>query len=132
MAHITAAYYSSSYFGESAGDQFDRLAARASDDIDMATRFQVNPNILSAAQMDLVRKATAAQVEWYVLNGDTYNSQDTSESIGSYSRTGGKSAITGRPAALCPRAAAFLEQTGLLARNVAMLTPEAPVEDDEE
>lgn len=132
MSYCTASYYDSVYFGESAGDRFDRLAARASDDIDIAARFQVNLAALPAAHRDLVAKATAAQIEWYVLNGDTYNDQGDTESIGSYSRTGGKSAVTGKPAALCPRARAYLEQTGLLNRTVSVIDSTSSLEEDQE
>lgn len=132
MSYCSATYYDSVYFGEPAGDKFDRLAARASDDVDIAARFQINMAALPAVHRDLVAKATAAQIEWYVLNGDTYNDQGDTESIGSYSRTGGKSAVTGKPAALCPRARAYLEQTGLLSRAITMIEPTSATEEDQE
>jgi hypothetical protein len=71
---------------------------------------------LDETQLALLKKAVAAQVEYYVTNGDEYNvGTANSESIGSYSTSG---ATAKNPAALCPRARAYLEQTGLMFRGV--------------
>jgi hypothetical protein len=117
MAHISAAYYIDEYIGESAGDQFPRYAARASDDIDLTVGEPLSIEALPEAQQRLVKKATAAQVEWYVINGDTYNEATSGvESIGSFSRSQGGPIKP--PAALCSRARAYLEQTVLMFRGV--------------
>lgn len=131
MAHISAAYYLDEYFGEDVGSQFPRLAARASDDIDLAAGTAIDIDALINTQRDLVRKATAAQVEFYAQNGDTYNEpQGGGESIGSFSRSA--AAAGSKPAAaLCPRARAYLEQSGLMYRGIAYFGPYSRTEIDE-
>jgi len=126
MAYIDSTYYTSTYFGNSAGSNFDKYAARASDDIDFACMHQIVLADLDALQLTLVKKATCAQVEWYVAQGDLYNEQPSnggSESIGGYSRSsGGSSSGAGKSnVALCPRAMAYLEQSGLTNRACAII-----------
>jgi hypothetical protein len=134
MAHITAAFYNDEYFGAPAEDQFPRYAARASDDIDITAGEPLNIDALPESQRILVKKATAAQVEWYVQNGDTYNEpQGGGESIGSYSRSGlagGHSSPS--PAALSPRARAYLDQSGLMYRAVRILGAYGYTREDDE
>jgi hypothetical protein len=122
MAYVDSTYYTSTYFGQSAGTDFDRLAARASDDIDMATRYNIVLADLDAAQLAMVKKATCAQIENYVINGDGYNDNQVvgSESIGSYSATRNLTQNQ-KPMALCPRAMAYLEQTGLMFRGAMII-----------
>lgn len=120
MSHIDLAYYSDTYFGVDAGADFPRLAARASDDIDLATGHSFVFGSLAEPALTLVKKAVCAQVEFYVQNGDTYNEYAAGgESIGSFSRSAG--AAGSKPSALCPRAKAYLEQTGLMFRGVEVL-----------
>lgn len=123
MSYIDLTYYTSTYYGVSAGTDFDRYAARASDDIDMACMQSIVLADLDDLQLSLLKKATCAQVEWYVNQGDIYNSQPSSgsESIGSYSHSVGATAKS--PVALCPRAMAYLEQTGLTSRACAVIGP---------
>lgn len=132
MSYITESYYTSTYYGVAAGTDFARLAARASDDIDIATRFQIVVADLTAAELAMVQKATAAQVEFYVQNGDMYNEPEVagSESIGTYQRNTGYQQRKS-PAALCPRAIAYLEQSGLMNREVVNLIDGIPEDDDE-
>lgn len=132
MAYITLAYYTDTYFGVSAGSDFNRLAARASDDIDIATMHGIVEADLTAAELAMVQKATCAQVEYYVQNGDTYNEPETagSEQIGSFQRSTGYQQRKS-PTALCPRAAAYLEQSGLMGRGVANLVDGIPGDDNE-
>ncbi len=122
MSYIDLAYYSDTYFGVDAGADFPRLAARASDDIDLATGHSFVFGSLTEPVLTLVKKAVCAQVEVYVQNGDTYNDGENagSEQIGSFSRTVGYQQRKS-PAALCPRARAYLEQTGLMFRGVEVL-----------
>jgi hypothetical protein len=122
MSYIDLAYYSDTYFGVDAGADFPRLAARASDDIDLATGHSFVFGSLTEPALTLVKKAVCAQVEFYVQNGDTYNETESAgnEQIGSYSRTTGFQQRKSR-ASLSPRAQAFLEQTGLMFRGVEVL-----------
>jgi hypothetical protein len=122
MAYIDSTYYTSTYYGTSAGSSFDKYASRASDDIDMACMHSIVLADLDALQLALIKKATCAQVEWYVAQGDLYNEQGSasSESIGGYSRSGGGNASKS-PIALSPRAMAYLEQSGLTNRACAII-----------
>jgi len=132
MSYITQTYYDDTYFGVDAGTEFNRLAARASDDIDIATRYQIVVADLTAAELAMVQKATAAQLEFYVQNGDPYNEPESagSEQIGSFQRSTGYQQRKS-PAALCPRAVAYLEQSGFMNREVANLMGGIPEDDDE-
>lgn len=130
MSYITQSYYDSTYFGVSAGTDFARLAARASDDIDIATMYGIVLADLTAAELAMVQKATCAQVEHYVQNGDTYNEAESAgEQIGSYKAPA--QATRKNPMALCPRAVAYLEQSGLMGRAVSNLIDGVPEDDDE-
>lgn len=121
MSYITQSYYDDTYFGVSAGSDFARLAARASDDIDIATRYGIVLADLADAQLALVKKAVCAQVEFYVENGDTYNESGSgSEAIGKYSHSASGKAT---PAPLCMRARQYLEQSGLTYRGVDVCSP---------
>lgn len=133
MAYITLDYYTDTYLGVNPDDDtaLERAIARASDDIDMQTGYGIVLADLDAAQLAMVQKATAAQAEFYVQNGDTYNESvgSGSERIGSYSRSGASKAALG---ALCQRARAYLEQSGLMYRGARVLGPAAAwVGDDE-
>lgn len=135
MAYITLSYYKTDYLGVDPSDDtaLTRAIARASDDVDMQTGYGIVLDDLDAAQLAMVQKATAAQAEFYVQNGDTYNEagQVSGERIGSYSRSGGAAASKSQ-SSLCPRARAYLEQSGLMSRGIRVLGPSASwVGDDE-
>lgn len=121
MAYIDAQYYTSFYYGISAGSDFARLAKRASDDVDIACNYGIVLDDLSPQQLEQLKNAVAAQIEYYVENGDEYNNSVAggSVSVGSYSESAGNGQRS--PAALCPRAMAYLEQTGLIFRGVEVL-----------
>lgn len=133
MAYVTESYYTSTYFGTSAGTDFNRLAARASDDITAqcpiqnkdATGEVLDLSLLTIRQLALLQKATCAQIEWYVNNGDDYNDggQVGSFQIGAYSQQ--KNLTQQRAAgALSPRAQAYLEQSGLMSRAAHAFYPQ--------
>jgi len=118
MSYVDQTYYTDTYYGKDAGMDFDRYAMRASDDIDAACLQSIVLPELDAMQLTLLKKATCAQIEWYVVQGDVYNDQPSNggnETIGGYSNSrGGNQSSSGRPSiALSPRAMAYLEQTGL-------------------
>lgn len=129
MPYITLDYYKTDYLGVDPSDDtaLGRAIARASDDVDMQTGYGIVLADLDAAQLAMVEKATAAQAEFYVQNGDTYNEagQVSGERIGSYSRSGASGASDSSPVALCPRARAYLEQSGLMYRGARILGPAA-------
>lgn len=130
MAYVTEPYYETTYFGVDAGTDFNRLASRASDDITAAcpmipkdsTGEALDQTSLTVEQLALLKKATCAQIEWYVQNGDDYNDggQVGGFSIGSYSAQ--KNLTQSRPmGSLSPRAKIYLEQSGLMSRAVHVI-----------
>lgn len=121
MAYVDAQYYSLLYYGISVESDFDRLAKRASDDVDIACNYGIVLDDLSPQQLGQLKNAVAAQIEYYVVNGDEYNNSAAggSVSVGSYSESAGNGQRS--PAALCPRAMAYLEQTGLIFRGAEVL-----------
>lgn len=130
MAYVTESYYETTYFGVDAGTDFNRLAARASDDVTAAcpmalkdsTGEALDQTDLTVEQIALLKKATCAQIEYYVQNGDDYNdaSGGSGARIGSYSE-GSVGASEKKPAGLSPRAAGYLEQSGLMSRVIRVL-----------
>ena len=69
---------------------------------------------------NLLYKATAAQTEWYINNGDAYNFGEMEDvTVGKFSYTG---KIKGSSRnVLCQRAQMYLSQTGLVFRGVGMV-----------
>ena len=123
MPYITLDYYKTTYLGIDPQDDtaLSRAIARASDDIDMHTGFGIALADLDEAQLDQVQRATAAQAEFYVQNGDTYNEAAAggSERIGSYSTSGAAARSSG--GGLSSRAVRYLEQSGLMYRGARIL-----------
>ncbi|MGM0816044.1 MAG: hypothetical protein ACQEUO_11000 [Bacillota bacterium] len=132
MTYITPDYYNNDYMGAPAPTDKDlnRYIKRASDVIDQVTgyklygdKFDKLPDVIK----DIVRKATAAQVEFYVVKGGDAalnageNSMD-SVSVGSFSYSGGSGGSDGDSGRnfgrISPSALSFLSQTGLLYRGV--------------
>jgi len=130
MAYVTESYYETTYFGVDAGADFNRLAARASDDITAAcpmmpkdsTGEALDQTDFTVEQIALLKKATCAQIEWYVQNGDDYNdaSGGGGSRIGSYSEGSGGASVK-KAAGLAPRAKGYLEQSGLMSRAVHVI-----------
>ncbi|MEN7359477.1 hypothetical protein ABC915_21910 [Bacillus licheniformis] len=133
MAYITPDYYKNDYMGAPApsDEDLNRYIKRASDVIDEVTnyrlygsKFEEMPDIIK----DIIRKATAAQVEFYVVKGGTAevnageNSSMDSVSVGSFSYSGGSGGSdsnSGRDAGrISPAALSLLSKTGLLYRGV--------------
>lgn len=116
MAYVDQPYYLSTYFGVDAGCEFSRLAARASDDVDLATGYGIT------TVTDLIKKAVCSQIEFYFLNGDTYNEPEKAESVSILSFSQTKALTQPKPTGgLCARALQFLEQTGLMERRAALV-----------
>ena len=119
IGFIDLDYYNDIYHGETAtDDELTKLIIRATDDINAKCNWQIDDiGDYAVIIKNLVYKATAAQVEWYVLNGNTYNDDtigDVTVSKFSYSGTIKGSSKNN----LCSRANMFLEQTGLTFRGV--------------
>jgi hypothetical protein len=118
---ITVDYYKDEYFGTDDSDaNITKAITRASDDINAMCNWQIDDiTNYTGIQLDLLKKATAAQTEWYINNGDAYNYSEMEDvSIGKFSYTGkikGSSKNT-----LCSRADMYLAQTGLMFRGVGI------------
>jgi hypothetical protein len=127
MSYVIESYYEGTYVGVDAGTDFARLAARASDDITLMCPMQVKDStgealdltVLSVEQIAALKKATCAQIEWYAQNGDDYNESGGAKGakIGAYSEGSG-GGVSKKAMGLAPRAHAYLEQSGLMARGV--------------
>lgn len=129
MAYIDYKYYSEQYVGEPLDEEaFPRYLRRAEEVIDSITRYTVKQKGLASFDdfvQEQVKTATAAQIEYYVINGlevATDGKLPESFTVGKVSvTTGGGSAGNGRRSnAVAPKVRAALEQTGLLNRGVGV------------
>ena len=128
MAYIDAEYYNNTYKGVDAGDDLDRYIERASDLVDQVTGYKIRDfEALPPFIQEQVKKATAAQVEFYVLNGgpegvDGNDGSLNQVAIGSFEyqtgRMGQQTPAGKQEHRVAPAALAYLEPTGLLYRGV--------------
>lgn len=128
VAYIDAEYYNNVYKGLDVGEDFERYAERASDLIDQVTGYKIaDLAALHPRIQELVKKATAAQVEFYVLNGgpegvDGNDGGFNQVAIGSFqyqtARMGQQTPAGKQEHRVAPAALAYLEPTGLLYRGV--------------
>lgn len=111
-------YYNNTYYGEAISDEteFNKLNLRAEDDINNSSVTSIDD--IEDWETDYVKKAICSQIEFYYLNGDTYNDiSSDSESIGKYSRSAGSSAGSSN-AILCQRGKQYLQQSNMLYRGI--------------
>ena len=122
-------YYSEQYVGEPLDEEaFPRYLRRAEEVIDSITRYTVKQKGLASFDdfvQEQVKTATAAQIEYYVINGlevATDGKLPESFTVGKVSVTtgGGSAGNGGRSNAVAPKVRAALEQTGLLNRGVGV------------
>src|SRR5690554_5133909 len=129
VAYIDAEYYNNTYKGVDAGDELDRYIERASDLVDQVTGYKIaDLSALHPRIQELVKKATAAQVEFYVLNGGAEGVDGSTDGSFSQVSIGAFQYQSGRinqqiPAGkqehrVAPAALAYLEPTGLLYQGV--------------
>jgi len=129
VAYIDAEYYNNTYKGVDAGDELDRYIERASDLVDQVTGYKIaDLSALHPRIQELVKKATAAQVEFYVLNGGPEGVDGSTDGSFSQVSIGAFQYQSGRinqqiPAGkqehrVAPAALAYLEPTGLLYQGV--------------
>src|SRR5690554_4202525 len=129
MAYIDAGYYNNVYKGVDVGEDFERYAERASDLIDQVTGYKIaDLAALHPRIQELVKKATAAQVEFYALNGGPEGVDGSTDGSFSQVSIGAFQYQSGRinqqiPAGkqehrVAPAALAYLEPTGLLYQGV--------------
>lgn len=133
MAYITYDEYVAIYGQNITESDFPMYAENASDLIDAVTRYQIvqcgGISALLPLVQNLVKKAAAAQVLYFVQNGlDTAMSGQTGQgfTVGKVS-IGGASSGSGGQAAdqlmISPAVGVLLEQTGLMERSVPCLDP---------
>ena len=133
MAYITYDEYVAIYGQNVAESDFPMYAENASDLIDAVTRYQIvqcgGISALPPLVQNLVKKAAAAQVLYFVQNGlDTVMSGQTGQgfTVGKVSIGGASSGSGGQTAAqlmISPAVGVLLEQTGLMERSVPCLDP---------
>lgn len=121
MAYIDKTFYLDTYLGTNPGndDAIAKAIARASRDIDYAAPDTIYVDLLNAATLTLLKEACAAQAEWYIVNGYTFNDplKAGGVSIGGFSEQTNPSQLRA-PMELCPRARAALSRSGLLFAGV--------------
>ena len=133
MAYITYDEYVAIYGQNITEADFPMYAENASDMIDMVTRYEIvqcgGISALPSLVQNLVKKAAAAQVLYFVQNGlDTVMSGQTGQgfTVGKVSIGGASSGSGGQTAAqlmISPAVGVLLEQTGLMERSVPCLDP---------
>ena len=133
MAYITYDEYVAIYGQNITESDFPMYAENASDLIDAVTRYQIvqcgGLSALHPLVQNLVKKAAAAQVLYFVQNGlDTVMSGQTGQgfTVGKVSIGGASSGSGGQTAAqmmISPAVGVLLEQTGLMERSVPCLDP---------
>jgi hypothetical protein len=128
MGYITPDYYKNEYMGQDAGDQIDKYIERASDAIDIATNYVlkgVQFEQLAHFLQDQVKKAVAAQVEYYVVMGgdaevNAGQSNVGNVQIGSFSY-GSRQSAAQKDSFLSPNALNYLSATGLLYSGIGVV-----------
>ena len=130
MGYITPQYYTDEYKGADAGSELEKYIKRASDLIDQVTGYklaQTSFEDLPEFIQNQVKKAVAAQVEFYVMQGGDEAVNAGSADFGQVG-IGGFSYTTGNQQGqtteskdaqrVSPAALAYLEPTGLLYRGL--------------
>lgn len=71
MAYVDKEYYDNEYMGLPVDDpkEFERMAKRASDLVDIATNFRSRNVAPGGFQEEQIKKAVSAQIEHYVIAG---------------------------------------------------------------
>ena len=132
MLYIDTDYYTNVYMGEPAPSttDLDKYITRASDLIDMLTGYRIQCNgfdNLPIFTQGLIKKATAAQVEYYVLKGgtaeiDAGTSGDyDSVTVGSFSYSKGSSSNSRDLDRVSPTTLDYLRNTGLLYQGITVV-----------
>jgi hypothetical protein len=120
MAYIDYTYYTDVYKGVPIqdADTFSRLSERASEIIDQVTNYTIQDiATLPMFVQDQVKKATAAQVEYFVYAGEQVLHGDngmTDVRLGNFSYS------VGAQSAISPAVINYLRPTGLLYRGVTV------------
>lgn len=118
MVYADATYYKSTYHGRAASDDttLGVWLSRASDDIDMINFGAVDTDELSAGELENLKKATCAQAENYVINGEQGGDVE-SFSLGAFSMKKSSTADSSG-GMICDRAQMYLMLAGIGSRGV--------------
>ena len=127
MGYITTEYYTDTFKGASAGDELEKYIERATDVIDEVTNWKLHSQdieIMPDIIKDQVKKATALQVEFYVMQGgdEAVNAGEDDLSqvrVGSFQyhqKENGKGVNASR---VSPAAINALKPTGLLYSGIS-------------
>lgn len=133
MGYITPEYYTTDYKGLDAGDELEKFILRASDAIDQVTDYKLKQKPFEEWPIFLqeqVKKATATQVEFYVVQGgdaevnagqnDVQNVRIGSFQYGTaHDGRGGLGQTDSRR--VSPNAISYLEPTGLLYQGLGVI-----------
>lgn len=119
MAYIDYAYYTDVYKGVPIqdADTFSRLSERATDIINQLSCYTIkNLADLPEFAQEQVKKATAAQVEYFYYAGEISIHGDVfgNVKLGDFNYSGGT------PSAISPAVINYLRPTGLLYRGVTV------------
>jgi hypothetical protein len=120
MAYIDYAYYTDVYKGVPIpdADTFSRLSERASELIDQVTNYTIQDlAALTPFTQEQVKKATAAQVEYFAYAGEQVIHGDngmTDVRLGNFSYS------VGTQSTISPAVINYLRPTGLLYRGVTV------------
>lgn len=124
MGYIDAQYYTQEFKGLDAGTELERYIERASDIIDQLTLHKMTRKPFEQQPVFIqnqVKKAVAAQVEFYVVNGGDAELNAGIQDIGSV-RIGSFSYDSKNTAGrVSPSAINHLEPTGLLHRGLDVI-----------
>jgi hypothetical protein len=127
MPYITIEYYRTDYIGEEVADDstLQKYINQASDIIDSLTKYRiamVGLDKLPVFVQNQVKKATAAQAEYYALHESTnigvYDDDASSASIGSFNYSKGSKTLTRQQEMINPKTTSYLAPTGLMFTGV--------------
>ena len=130
MPYIDADYYINEFEGVEIDEtEIDRYIKRASDVIDQVTGYKIKDfDSLPTFVQDQVKKATAAQVEFFALEGGpevaTSNDDVQSATIGSFSYTKGQAGGSvggGQTNKVSSSVIDYLKPTGLLYTGIGVV-----------
>ena len=125
MAYIDKDYYRNTWKGQAVSDddELDKLIDRASDIIDFLTMDQiVDITDLTDSDQSAVKKATAAQVEYLVLNPDVHMESGSMQNVTvgrfSYGLGGRDSSRNQPPQTVPPIVRSYLAKANLSYRGI--------------
>lgn len=129
-SYIDESYYKNEFEGETVESaDFPRFSKRASDVVDQLTGYEIAKKDLDSYEQfiqGLVKRATAAQVEYYQIEGIEIDTTGQSESDGfslsKFSVNSNSSQTSRQSKRVAPNTLSYLEATGLVKRKRVRLS----------